>query len=172
MPSYSTYKCETWNIFPFVQVFLFIFIFFFKATMEVPRLGVESGLQLLAYTTARATWDPSRVCDLHHSSQQRWVLNSASKARDPIRITWTLVGFATAKPQQELQFKSIFTFFRNVSSYTPPGIFLQFILNYFIFLMALEIETSLPLLKKFFFGFLGPHPRHIEVSTLGIKSEL
>ena len=33
--------------------------------MEVPRLGVESELQLLAYTTAIATRDLSYVCDLH-----------------------------------------------------------------------------------------------------------
>ena len=34
--------------------------------MEVPRLGVESELQLLAYATATATWDPSHVCHVHH----------------------------------------------------------------------------------------------------------
>ena len=50
--------------------------------MEVPRLGVESELLLLAYTTATATLDPSRVCDLHYSSQQRWILNPLSEARD------------------------------------------------------------------------------------------
>ena len=33
--------------------------------MEVPSLGLESELQLLAYTTAKATWDPSWVCNLH-----------------------------------------------------------------------------------------------------------
>ena len=32
--------------------------------MEVPRLVVESELQLLVYTTATAMWDPSRVCNL------------------------------------------------------------------------------------------------------------
>ena len=32
--------------------------------MEVPRLGVESELQLLACTTATATQDLSHVCDL------------------------------------------------------------------------------------------------------------
>ena len=32
--------------------------------------GFESELQLLACTPATATWDPSRICDLHHSSQQ------------------------------------------------------------------------------------------------------
>ena len=39
-------------------------------------------LQLLAYTTATATQDPSRVCDLHHSLWQCWILNLLSKARD------------------------------------------------------------------------------------------
>ena len=33
--------------------------------MEVPRLGVESELQLLVYATAIP--DQSHVCDLHHS---------------------------------------------------------------------------------------------------------
>ena len=42
--------------------------------MEIPRLGVESELQLLAYATATAMQDPSHVCDLHHSSQQHWSL--------------------------------------------------------------------------------------------------
>ena len=32
--------------------------------MEVPMLGVQLELQLLAYTTATATQDPSHVCDL------------------------------------------------------------------------------------------------------------
>ena len=50
--------------------------------MEVPRLGVESELQLLAYTTATETPDPSHVCDLHHSSWQHGILNPLSEARD------------------------------------------------------------------------------------------
>ena len=50
--------------------------------MEVPRLGVKSELWLLAYTTAIAMQDPSLVCDLHHSSRQRQILNPLSKARD------------------------------------------------------------------------------------------
>ena len=53
--------------------------------MEVPRLGVESKLQLLASTIATATPDPSRVCDLHHSSRQHWILNPLSEARDGTR---------------------------------------------------------------------------------------
>lgn len=53
--------------------------------MEVPRLGVQSELQLPAYTTVTETQDPRHVCDLHHSSRQRWILN-LSRARDQIRI--------------------------------------------------------------------------------------
>jgi len=34
--------------------------------MEVLRLGFKLELHLLAYTTAIATLDPSRFCDLHH----------------------------------------------------------------------------------------------------------
>ena len=50
--------------------------------MEAPRLGVQSEPQPLAYTTATATPDPRPVCDLHHSSRQRWMLNPLSKGRD------------------------------------------------------------------------------------------
>ena len=50
--------------------------------MEVPELGVESELLLLAYATATATPDPSLNCELHHSSQQHWILNPLSEARD------------------------------------------------------------------------------------------
>ena len=50
--------------------------------MEVPRLGVTVELQLLAYTTATATSDPGRICNPHHRSQQRRILNPLSEARD------------------------------------------------------------------------------------------
>ena len=50
--------------------------------MEVPRLGVRLELQLPAYNTATGTKDPSRICDLHNSSQQLWILNPLIKARD------------------------------------------------------------------------------------------
>ena len=51
--------------------------------MEVLRLRAESELQLLAYSTATATWDLNHVCDLYHSPQQWQVLNLLSRARDP-----------------------------------------------------------------------------------------
>ena len=50
--------------------------------MEIPRLGIESELQLSAYTTATATPDSSHVCDLRHSSWQRQILNPLREARD------------------------------------------------------------------------------------------
>ena len=54
--------------------------------MEVPRLGVKSELPLPAYTTATAMQDPSHIYDLHHSSQQRQIPDSLSKARDGTSI--------------------------------------------------------------------------------------
>ena len=50
--------------------------------MEVPRIGVESELQLPAYATAMAMWDPDHICDLHHSSWQHWIPDPLSEARD------------------------------------------------------------------------------------------
>ena len=52
--------------------------------MEIPGLGVDLELQLLAYTTATATamQDLNQVSHLHHSSQQRRILNPLSEARD------------------------------------------------------------------------------------------
>ena len=56
---------------------LFFFFFFFWPPcmfLVVSRLGVDSELQLPAYTTVSATPDLSLVCDLHHSSRQHWIL--------------------------------------------------------------------------------------------------
>ena len=50
--------------------------------MEVPRLGVEWELQPLAYATATAMSDLSLIFELHHSSQQCWILNPLSKTKD------------------------------------------------------------------------------------------
>ena len=64
----------------FVCLFL-VFLGPYPWHMEVPWLGVKSELQLLVYTTATATPDPSCICSLHHSSQPRWILNPLSKVR-------------------------------------------------------------------------------------------
>ena len=54
--------------------------------MEVPRLGVEWGLQLPAYTTATAVPDLSQDMDLPHHSWRCQVLNPLSKARDRTHV--------------------------------------------------------------------------------------
>ena len=54
--------------------------------IEVPRLGVKSELQLLACTTATAMLDLSHGCDLYHSSQQHWLLNPLSEARNQTHV--------------------------------------------------------------------------------------
>ena len=73
----------------------FVFLGLHLRHMEVPRLGVESELQLPAYTTSTTTSDPSHVRDLQHSSQQCWILNTLSKARDQTRnlmdTSWVLL---------------------------------------------------------------------------------
>ena len=64
---------------------VFVFLGPHRQHMEGSRLGVELELQLLAYTTATATLDPSRICDLHHSSRQCRILNPLSEGRDRTR---------------------------------------------------------------------------------------
>ena len=55
--------------------------------------GVKLELQRLAYVTATATPDPRRICSLHRSLQQCWILNPMSKARDQTRILMeTMLG--------------------------------------------------------------------------------
>ena len=62
--------------------------------MKIPRLGDESELQQLTYTTATETPDLSGICDLHHSSWQHQILKPLSKVRDRTHIIrLILVGF-------------------------------------------------------------------------------
>ena len=69
--------------------------------VEVPRLGDKSELQLLAYTTARPYL--SFICDLHHSSWQRQILNPLIEARDQTQVLMDTVWFVSAEPRRELQ---------------------------------------------------------------------
>ena len=69
-----------------ISVFFFFFCLSGLQHMELPRLGVESELQLQAYTTATAMPDLSHVCNLHHSLQQHWILNPLREARDQTSI--------------------------------------------------------------------------------------
>ena len=67
---------------PRQELLFFVFLGPHPQHMEVPRLGVESELQLPAYAIGTAMQDQSHVYDLHHSSRQRRIPNPLSKARD------------------------------------------------------------------------------------------
>ena len=71
--------------------------------MEVPRLGVESELQLPVYTTATATTDPRGICILHCSSRQHGILIPLSKARDRTCFLMDTSQFISPEPQQPKQ---------------------------------------------------------------------
>ena len=66
----------------FYFIYLFCFLGPHPQHMEIPRLGVKSELQLLAYITATATWGQRGVCDLHYSPWQCWIPDPLSEARD------------------------------------------------------------------------------------------
>ena len=65
---------------------LFVFLGPHLRHMEVSRLGIELELQLLAYTTAIATPDPSCICDLRGSLRQYRILNPLREARNQTHI--------------------------------------------------------------------------------------
>ena len=85
-----------------IPAFFFCFLGPHLHHMEVPRLGVQSELQLQAYTIATATQDLSHICSLQHSSRQRQILNPLSKARDQARDLGFLVRFVSAAPRWDL----------------------------------------------------------------------
>ena len=97
-----------WALSP-TQSLLFCLSGLHQRHMEVSGLGDESELQLPAYATARP--DLSRICDLHHSSQQHWILNPLRKARDRTCIilmdtSWVHYLWATMGiPPTEMLFK-------------------------------------------------------------------
>ena len=70
--------------------------------MEVLRLGIESELQLPAYTTATATCNLSHVCDLYPTSWQHQILNPLSEARGGTCILMDTSRNLSTVPQWEL----------------------------------------------------------------------
>ena len=71
-------------------LFLFCFVLFCSLGphpwhVEVPRLGVQSELQLLSFATATATSETSCICHLYHSLRQCWILKPLSRAGDRTR---------------------------------------------------------------------------------------
>ena len=62
--------------------FFFFFFLLFRAAPVAYGVFQARGLIGVTATTATAMQGPSRVCDLHHSSWQRQILNPLREARD------------------------------------------------------------------------------------------
>ena len=99
--------------------FFFVFLWPYPWHMEVPRLGVKSELQLLAYTTATVMWNPSHICNHSTSAWQCQMLNPLSKARDHPSSSWIQIWFvnywATTGTPSSL-FEAQFLFYHHSAS--------------------------------------------------------
>ena len=80
----SVMKTQMFLSFSFLLANLYSFLFLRPQLqhVEVPQLGVELQLQLLAYATATATPDLSHIFDLCCSLWPHQILNPLSEARD------------------------------------------------------------------------------------------
>ena len=88
----------------------FLFFFFLGPhpwLMEVPRLGVESQLQLPTYAIATATREVSYIYGLHHSSQQHQIQTHWARPGIDPASSWILARFASTVLQWELPMISI-----------------------------------------------------------------
>ena len=107
-----------WSLPPGFFFFFFAFLGSNPQCMGGPRLVVKPELQLPAYTAVTATWEPSRICDLHHNSRQRWIPDPLSKARDwthnPMN-TRPMFRFVSTEPRWELHLQDSCY----LSSHTP-----------------------------------------------------
>ena len=86
----SSWKLCRWNGYQCLCVWFFFLFFCFLGPhprhMEIPRLGGKSELQLLAYATAIAKWDP-------------YGLRILREAGIEPETSWLLVGFVSAVSQ-------------------------------------------------------------------------
>ena len=77
----------------------FVFLGLHPQQTEVPMLGLELELQLLASTRATATQDLDHIFDLCHRLWQHWILNPPSKAMDRncflMDTSWIRFHYAT-----------------------------------------------------------------------------
>ena len=69
--------------------FIFYFLLFFRTTpiaYGCSQARGQIGATAAAYATVTETWDPSCICDLHHSSRKRWIPDPLSETRDLTHI--------------------------------------------------------------------------------------
>ena len=96
-----------------VALALLFFYFYFCLFRVTPvayrgsqaRDWIRAGASGLHHAPAMP--DPSRICDVHHSTRQRWILNELSEARDQTCILvdtsqicfhWAIMGTPVALP--------------------------------------------------------------------------
>ena len=110
----------SFSFFPFISFFPSFFLPFFLwphlQHMEVPRLGVQSNLQLPAYAYTTAMPDPSQICELYSSSWQCWILNPLGGARNQTLILMDTFGFISTEPQWELLKFPFLTYLAQIGS--------------------------------------------------------
>ena len=129
------------KIFTFSSLFFFFFFLgLHLQLMEVPRVGTESELHLLAYTTAKTRQDSNCICDLSWGLQQCWILKPLSKARDQTQI---LKDTSCVLNQLSHSGNSLFTFdrlFHRIRNSKLAGLgFFSFFFLYFKDCMSLII---------------------------------
>ena len=89
-------ECVWWNI----SSSFFFFFLLFRAVFTACGSSQDR--------SSCSTWDPSHICGVHHDSQQCYILDPLSKARDQTCISWVLVGFATTEPRWEFPIRKYF----------------------------------------------------------------
>ena len=69
-----------------VLEFCLFFAFFMATPIAYGSSWAKGRIGVTAKATATATQDLSRVCDLHCSLRQHWILNAPSEVRDQTQI--------------------------------------------------------------------------------------
>ena len=135
----------------YTTLFLFFWFFFFSFLglnlqhMQVARLGVEWELQLPCYATATEMWDPSHICNLHHSSRQHQTPDPLSKARGRTHIlmdtSWIRFHWATmGSPMHDSTLKSaLWTWEPPLNCLQPQLFFFFFFLSPWLCLGHMEV---------------------------------
>ena len=145
----------------------FVFLGLNPQHMEVTR----SQLQPPAYTTATAMRDPSWVCDLRHSSEQCWILNSLSEARD-----WTCVLMDTNRVPYHWAMMGTLIYNVFFNELYDMDVWISHFegvrwTKFSVLSRTVKAEV-LMFAFTFFLVSLGLHPWHMEVPSLGLQSEL
>ena len=134
-----------------IYMFIFCFLGLHPSHVEVPRLEVESELQVPAYAIATAAQDPSHVCDL---TATLWSLTHWARPGMEHTSSWILVRFITCwatmgTPHICFRQTEILSFHLKIYSW------IKYSSTEFISLL-ITTATSLQTSLKYFSSFLPP----------------